>query len=257
MLINKLTLVTTMFLVALVLAAGGTGLTYRANATEPAKQKEGPEQPEGPSNPAEAVREEIPPPEGQPKTAGAPKEDRPKPTEAPKEDVRRLKDPERVDREEAKSAPLLEENWRSTHQRSLVRGEYTFMALRAGNTALAYNATTREVKAVRLSAKKEPPLWVTPVVMESSNDRIVALGVRGERITRVALFDLKTGKWMPLDLDQPVSGAVWPMSFGPDTVAYEVGEVLYVFNPKTDAWDRLDLRTIADDGKEPSATRGR
>jgi hypothetical protein len=126
--------------------------------------------------------------------------------------------------------------------------------LRTGNAALAYHAATREVKAVRLNATKEQPLWVTPVVM---NDQLVALGVQGPRITRVALFNLKSGKWTPLDLDQPVNGGVWPMSFGPDTAAYEVGEYLYLYNPKTDAWDRLDLRTIADDKQEPRATKGR
>jgi hypothetical protein len=39
--------------------------------------------------------------------------------------------------------------------------------------------------------------------------------------------------------------------------AYEVGECLDLFNPKTAAWDRLDLRTIAGDKQEPRATKGR
>jgi hypothetical protein len=85
----------------------------------------------------------------------------------------------------------------------------------------------------------------------------VALGVKGSRITRVALFNLKSGKWTPLDLDQPVNGAVWPMSFGPDTVAYEVGDFLYLYNPKRDGWDRLDLRTIAEDKQEVGAIKVR
>ena len=42
MLINKLTLATAMLLVALALAAGGTSLTYRAHATEPANPKKAP-----------------------------------------------------------------------------------------------------------------------------------------------------------------------------------------------------------------------
>ena len=41
------------------------------------------------------------------------------------------------------------------------------------------------------------------------------------------------------------------------TAAYEVGVFLYLFNPKTAAWDRLDLRTIADDKQEPRAPKGR
>ncbi len=78
-------------------------------------QKKDSEKPKEQSNPAEAVQEEIPPPEDQPKPAEAPKEDQPKsteaptpkqdqpkPAEAPKEDIRQPKDPERVTREEVK-----------------------------------------------------------------------------------------------------------------------------------------------------------
>jgi hypothetical protein len=136
-------------------------------------------------------------------------------------------------------------------------GAYSFTALRTGSAVLAYNAATQEVKAIRLSTMKEQPLWVTPVVIKSANDQIVALGVKGSGITRVAAFNLKSGKWTPLDLDQPVNGSVWPKSFGPVTAVYEIGEFLYLYNSKTDAWDRLDLRTIADDKQEPRVTKGR
>jgi hypothetical protein len=247
MLLNKLTLATAMLLVALALAAGGTSLTYRAHATEPANPKKDSEKPQEPSNPAEAVQKEIPPPK-----------DQPKPAEAPKEDIRRPKDPERVTREETKPPSLLVQGRRGGQQAKAECGAYSITASRTGNAALVYNAETRVVKAVRLNATKEQPLSVTPVVIgSSSNDQLVALGVQGSRITRVALFNLKSGKWTPLDLDQPVNGVVWPMSFGADTAAYEVGDFLYLFNPKTDAWDRLDLRTIADDTQEPRATKGR
>jgi RNA polymerase sigma factor (sigma-70 family) len=277
MLINKLTLTTAMLLVVLALA-GGTSLTYRAHATEPANPKKDSEKPGAPSHPAEVVQEEIPPPEGQPKPAEAPKQDRPKsaeaptpkqeqpkPAEAPKVDTRRPEDPERVTGEEKEPSTLLVGDfgdWPGTRQPRAECGAYSFTALRTGNAALAYNAETHEVQAVRLNATKEQPLWVTPVVVESSNEssksQVVALGVKGERITRVALFNLKSGKWAPLDLDQPVQGSVWPKkSFGPYTAAYEVGDILYLYNPKTDAWGRLDLRTIGDGKVELRATKGR
>ena len=212
------------------------------------------------------MQEKIPPAEEQPKPTDAPKEDQPKSAEASKEDQPKSVEAPTPKQDEAKPAKasteekppiLLAEGWRDTHQRKLEHGAYTFTATRTGNAALAYNAATREVKAVRLGTTKEQPLWVSPVVMEFSNDQVVALGVRGKKITRVALFNLKSGKWPPLDLDQPVNGGVWPMSFGPDTVAYEVGDLLYVFNPKTEAWDHLDLGTIADDNQKPHATKGR
>lgn len=264
MLIHKLTRNTAMLLVAFALTAGGTSLTYRARATEPANSKKDSEKPKEPSNPAVAVQAETPPAEDQAREA--PQENERKHTEAPttKQDESQLaeapKDPERATREEGKPSTLLVGDfgdWPGTRQRRVECGGYSFTTLRTGNVALAYNAATREVKAVRLNATKEQPLWVTPVVVESGNDKVVALGVKGSRITRVAAFNLKSGKWTPLDLDQPVDGSVWPKSFGPDTAAYEIGDFLYLHNPKTDTWDRLDLRSIADDTQEPRPTKGR
>ena len=74
MLINKLKLTTAMLLVALALAAGGTSLTYRAQATEPANPKKDSENPKERSNPAEeaaptAARSTPAPPE---KSVGVP-----------------------------------------------------------------------------------------------------------------------------------------------------------------------------------------
>jgi len=272
MLINKLTLTTATILVAVALAAGGTSLTYRAHAGEPANQKQDAAK-DDQSKPAEAPKADRPksteaatpkdeqpkptdtPKDDQPKSADAPtpKDDQPKSADIPKEDVPRAKDMEPAQGGEANSSPLTEEGWQS-RQRKVECGAYTFTTLRTGKAALAYNASTREVKAVRLHSMKDESLWVTPVVVGSANKELVALGVKGTRITRVALFNLKSGKWTPLDLDQPVNGAVWPMSFGPDTVAYEVGDVLYLYNPKRDGWDRLDLRALVEEKQELRAT---
>ena len=194
----------------------------------------------------------------QPKStdASTPKDDEPGLADRPKEENPRAKGIEPAQGGEANAAPLSEEGWQS-RQRKVECGVYTFTALRTGKAALAYNAPTREVKAVRLHSMKDESLWVTPVVFGSTNKDLVALGVKGSRITRVALFNIKSGKWTPLDLDQPVNGTVWPLSFGPDTVAYEVGDFLYLYNPKRDGWDRLDLRTITEDKQEVGAIKVR
>ena len=262
MLINKLTLTTAMLLLAVALAAGGSSLNYRAHASEPANQKNEPEKPNERTTPAKAVQEKIPPAEppkpadapkhDQPKPAEPPQDDQPKPADAPKQDSRRSIDSERGTSKETKLSTLQTDAWQGKGQRKLDSGGYSFTSVRTGNAALAYNAATREVKAVQLNATKEEPLWVTPVAI---SDEVVALGVRGSKITRVAVFNIKLGTWIPLDLDQPVDGGVWPMAFGPDTVAYEIGEFLYIFNPTENAWDRLDLRKIGDGKHEPVATK--
>ena len=228
MLLNKLKLATAMLLVALALAAGGTRLAYRAHATEPADQTKDVKKPTEQSSATEVVQEEIPPPDEQPKQAEPPKveqpkrveatkqdqpksievprptEDQPKPAAASKEEVGPPKEP--VAREEAEPAPLLEEQSQRTNQRMLVCGEYSFTASRFGNAAVAYNSATREVKAVRLNATHDQPLWVTPVVVDARNSQVavdaenpqlVALGVRGARITQVAVFNLRSAKWAP------------------------------------------------------------
>jgi hypothetical protein len=212
------------------------------------------------------VQEKFPPPDEKPKPveqpkteqperAQATKEYQPNPAVTSKEGVGRSTQPVTSKGEEP--APVQEEQWERNKQRMLVCGAYSITASRTGNWAVAYNTTTREVKVVRLSTKQDQPLWVTPVAIDAKDPHLVALGVRGERITRVAVFNLRSGKWAPLKLDQPVNGAVWPMSIGPQTVAYEVGEFLYLYNPKIDAWDRLDVRTFGDDTQEPRATEVR
>jgi RNA polymerase sigma-70 factor (ECF subfamily) len=247
MLINKLTLATAMLLVVVALAGGATSLTYRAQSAEPANQRKDSEKPTEQPKPIEA--------KNQPKSTEATKEDKPTAAAASTEEVGRPKEP--VARGAAEPAPLAEEQWQRTNQRMLECGGYSFTATRTGNAAVAYNPATREVKAVRLGATSDHPLWVTPVAVDAKNPQLVALGVRGERISRVAVFNLRLGKWTPLKLDQPVTGAVWPMSIGPQTAAYEVGDFLYLFNPNSDVWDRLDVRTLGDDNQETGEIRGR
>ncbi len=88
------------------------------------------------------------------------------------------------------------------------------------------------------------------------NPRACGARCAGREVHSLAVFNLESGKWVPLKLDRPVNGAVWPMSIGPQTAAYEVGAFLYLFNPKLDAWDRVDVCTVGDDTLEPRATRG-
>jgi RNA polymerase sigma factor (sigma-70 family) len=193
MLINKLKLATAMLLLALALAAGGTTLTYRAHATEPADQT---------------------------KEAQKPK-DQPKPAEAAQADMPRPDDP--------------------TRQPFYYWG-LSFTASPTGNVAFAYNPKTRVVKAVRLNATPGDPIKVTPKAVRGTC--VVGLHLEGPKITRVAVFDINSGKWSPLDLDEPGSGVVEPMALGRDAVAYRVGGFSYVYFAKTSVWDRLALQPI-------------
>jgi RNA polymerase sigma factor (sigma-70 family) len=231
MLINKLTLTTAMLLVALALAAGGTSLTYRAYATEPANPKKGSENPKERPNPAEAAKEDMPPPKDQPKFAEAAKEDIPK-------------DPNRLAGVDTKSSsPPAETQQGVLQPAQFWFGGYSFTASPAGNVAFAYSPETREVKAVRLNAAEGRPIKVTPKMVKGTC--VVGLHLEGPKITRVAVFDIESGKWSPLDLDEPASGVVQPMALGHGALAYPVGRSFYMYSSKTSTWDRLELQAIA------------
>jgi hypothetical protein len=81
------------------------------------------------------------------------------------------------------------------------------------------------------------------------------LHVEGSKITRLGVVNIDSGKWAPLDLDEPASGVVEPMVLGPGAAAYQVGRFVYVYRLKTSKWERLEVD--ADEKQEPRATDGR
>jgi RNA polymerase sigma-70 factor (ECF subfamily) len=229
MLLDKLMLATTMLLVALAISVGAANLTYRAYATEPANPKKGSENPEERSNPTEAAQAVIPPQAVQLKFAGAAKEGIPK-------------DPSRLTVVDKKSLSPLAETQQGILQPTQFYWQHSFTASSMGNVAFAYDLETREVKAVRLNATQGRPIRVTPRVEQGAG--VLGLQLEGSRITRVAVFNLESEKWSPLDLDEPADGVVQPIPLGRDALAYQVGRFLYIYRTESSTWDRLDLRTI-------------
>jgi RNA polymerase sigma factor (sigma-70 family) len=255
MLIHKLTLTTAMLLVVLALAAGGTSLTYRAHATEPENQKKDAERSGERSNPAEAAKDEVPPSEVRPKPAEAlkqdqpkaaeaptPKQDQPNPADTPKEDTRRPNDPNRPTGADTKGSSPPAEAQQGVLQPTQFYWGYSFTASPTGNVAFAYDPETREVKALRLNATEGHPTKVTPKVVKGAC--VVGLRLEGPKITRVAVFNIESGKWSPLDLDEPASGVVEPIPLGHGALAYQVGRFFYMYPSKTSTWERLDLQPI-------------
>ena len=229
MLLNKLKLATAMLLVALALAAGGTSFAYRADGTEPASQEKDAEKPGERSKPAGAVQPVVPPAAARPKLAEAAKEDVPK-------------DPNALNGADTKgSSPPSGARQRVLQPNQFYWG-YSFTASPTGHVAFAYQGETGEVKAVRLNATEEHPIKVTPTVGPRSS--VMGLCLEGPKITRVAVFNIESGKWSPLDLGEPASGVVQPIPLGPGALAYQVGRFVYLYRSKTSTWERLDLQAI-------------
>ena len=139
------------------------------------------------------------------------------------------------------------------HQPTLRAGRYIFTASPTGNQAIAYDPTTRVVKSVPLNATKAHPLKITP--MTGDHVQLVALRIQGANITRVAVFDLESDKWLPMDLDEPVKGNVQPVYLGHSGTAYDLGRHVYTYNAKAKAWDHRDITTFSDDLKDEGAAR--
>jgi RNA polymerase sigma factor (sigma-70 family) len=234
MLINKLTLTMAMLLMALLLAAGGTSLTYRAYATEPANPRNGSENPRERSNPAAVAKQGVQPAQDQPKSTEAPK-----PKDVTPDDPNRL-----ADADTSRSSEPGEKQQSVPQPTQTYRG-YSFAASPSGNVAFASNCQTAEVKAVRLNATQEAPIRVTPITPKQlPGVWVVGLQLEGLKITRVAVFDLQAGKWSPLDLVEPASGVVKPMVVGRGAAAYQIGRFFYVYRSKASTWDRLELQAI-------------
>ena len=87
------------------------------------------------------------------------------------------------------------------------------------------------------------PVRVT--LTELKHAGVVGLRLEGPKITRIGVVNIESGKWSPLNLDEPASGVIEPMDLGPGACAYQVGRLVYVYHSRTSKWDRLDIN--ADD----------
>jgi hypothetical protein len=129
------------------------------------------------------------------------------------------------------------------------------LAYHIGRLIYVYSSNSSTWDRLDLQAvTKGEPIRVT--LMELPHAGVVGLRLEGPKITRVAVLNIESGKWSPLDLDEPASGVVQPMALGPGALAYQVGRFLYVYDTQTSKWDRLDVEAITDDQRDAPAPKG-
>ena len=121
-------------------------------------------------------------------------------------------------------------------------GGLIFAASPTGDQVVAYNPLTGDKKSVALHASKEEPIKVTPV----GSSGVVGLILEGSKISRIAAFDLKAGKWFVQDLNEPVKGRANVALVGPGVVAYDLGGHCYTFHASAGKWDHFDVRSIGE-----------
>jgi RNA polymerase sigma factor (sigma-70 family) len=104
-----------------------------------------------------------------------------------------------------------------------------------GDKATVYYPATKKARSLRLSEDKSTPHTV--MIIEAPG--IVALSMRGPKITRIAVFDENDGTWYPADLREPVDQAS-PI-VGPGSVVYTLGRRIYAFTSAAKQWDVLEF----------------
>jgi RNA polymerase sigma factor (sigma-70 family) len=295
MFLSKLKLATTMLLAVLALAAGGASLIYPAHATPPADQK-GLQTPNERPQPAEAAKEDMPRPDDPPRepfyyggfsftasptgnvalaynpatrevkavrlnaTQGDPIKVTPKVVKGTCVVGLYLEGPKiaRVavfDINACKWSPLDLDEPGSGVVEPMALGR-DVVAYRVGGFSYLYSAKAATWDRLALeSIVKGNSIRLT--LREVPHTGVLGMHFEGPNITRVGVFNLESGKWSFLDLDEPANGVVRPMALGPGAVAYQVGRLLYVYNAETSKWDRLDVDAIDEEKHDAHATKGR
>ncbi len=115
-------------------------------------------------------------------------------------------------------------------------GQLIVVSSPEGDTVTAYSFETGKAKSVRLAKGKDAKLEVRPVVTQGG---LVALYLKGPKVTRIAAFSPADGNWHAQDLREPTDQAVPTISN--TLVAYVIGRRVYAFNWKAQGWGVLEL----------------
>jgi len=123
-------------------------------------------------------------------------------------------------------------------------GRYIVMTSPKGDRVTCYDRGTRESKVIELAVPDGSVHTVTP--MFTQRQGILALNIRGPKISRIAAFTLAVGQqgeirdsWYPQELREPVDQADVTLAF--KTAAYVLGRHVYAFSAFANRWDVLEL----------------
>jgi len=105
-----------------------------------------------------------------------------------------------------------------------------------GERIAIHNRDTGVTSSLRLPASKEAPLEVTPVF----GTTVLALSLKGQKITKVAAANAIEGRWYTQELREPAESEAVPTVRG-DVVVYGLGRYAYAFSPQARRWDVVEL----------------
>jgi hypothetical protein len=105
-----------------------------------------------------------------------------------------------------------------------------------GDRVTLFDIETKKTQSLELSGSKDAPLEVTPIVAEN----VVALTLKGSRISRIAVADTASGIWHSQGLRAPIDGQAVPI-IAPGVVVYIMGRQVYAYGALAQRWDVADL----------------
>jgi hypothetical protein len=119
---------------------------------------------------------------------------------------------------------------------SFRQGNNLFVFTPGGDRIAIYNLETKKSEVIELAGSRDAPVEVSPVVGPS----LMALSLKGSKITRIAVADLPSGTWHTQDLRQPVEGQASPI-VGPGVALYILGRHAYAYSAPAHRWDVAEL----------------
>jgi hypothetical protein len=105
-----------------------------------------------------------------------------------------------------------------------------------GDRITLYNFDTKKSETLELSGSKDAPLEVTPILIED----LVALALRGPKVTRIAVADTGRGIWHSQVLHRPFDGQAVPI-VASGVVVYKIGRDVYAYGAEAQRWDVTEL----------------
>ena len=115
------------------------------------------------------------------------------------------------------------------------QGNRLFIFRPGGNRVAMYDFGTRKSQAIELGDSKDAPVEVTPIV----GPDLLALHLKGPKITRIAVADLRMGTWHTQDLHSPSRGRLHRSSGGNGRLP--LGRYAYAYSGQTRRWDVVEL----------------
>jgi hypothetical protein len=105
-----------------------------------------------------------------------------------------------------------------------------------GDKATIYDLEAKQPHSLDLTGTKDAPLQVTPIM----GPDIVALGLKGPKIDRIAVADTARGTWSVQALREPFGGQAMPI-IAPGMAVYTIGRSVYAYSAAAHRWDVVDL----------------